>query len=97
MEYVHDAVDYFLGETHASPVNSGCDLTKIDEGKGFGGSDGGLGLDEDDFWFSEERFTPLAKCADWEMGLEIWTNSRGQNDTHGIYPLWITVDTMKAV
>ena len=47
MERVHDAVDYFLRETHASPVNFGCDRTKIDDS-------GGLGLDEDDFWFAEE-------------------------------------------
>ena len=59
LEYLHDAVYYFLGETHASPVDSGHDRIKVD---GFGGKERFTPSAESVTWGYQLRF-------------EIWTSS----------------------
>ena len=63
MERVHDAVDYFLRETHTPPVDFGSDRTKVDDGLGLEEGGSGLGLDEDDLRFTEKRFVQPVECA----------------------------------
>jgi hypothetical protein len=50
-EHIHNALNYFLRETHTPPVDFGGDCTEIDGGLGF-----------DDLWLAEVRFTPSTKC-----------------------------------
>ena len=84
LEHVHDAVDHFLRETHAPPVDIGYDRTKVDGrlgfdegcgGLGFDEGGGGLGLDEGGFLFVKERFAQPSKCAAWRLWLEILASS----------------------
>ena len=75
LEHVHDAVDHFLRETHAPPVDIGYDRTKVDGRLGFDEGGGGLGLDEGGFLFVKERFAQPSKCAAWRLWLEILASS----------------------
>ena len=57
LEHAQDSFDYFLGEAHASPIEAGSNLTKIDDGLGFDDGlrfDDGLSFDE----FVRRRFAP---------------------------------------
>ena len=47
LEHIHDAVDHFLGEAHAPPIDFAGDWTEVDG--------------ESRLRFAEERFTPLTK------------------------------------
>ena len=60
LEHVNDAVNYFLRETNATPVDFGCGQTKIDYL-------GGLRFDA----VSEERFMPSTEYGAWMLRFEI--------------------------
>ena len=51
LEHAHDSFDYFLGEAHASSMETDSNLTKIDDGLGL---DDGSSFDE----FVRRRFAP---------------------------------------